>query len=240
MTIAHASHAERIAAGIGFEWDRLPETATHIAQVDPDAADVRFRRERRSHAGLHRFTAIRRLWADAVDASFLEEIAAMQGLELLGISRATASDLRPLAALPRLRRLIVRNATRVADLDWVRGLPALEVLGLENLPRVSSLAPLSALTGLRSLGVEGSMWTAMRVESLAPLRPLQELEYLFLTNLRVQDRSLQPLHGLTSLQVLQCARYFDEAEFAALQAARPDLSCSWFARLGNAPGGLGA
>lgn len=237
MTIAHASHAERIAGGIGFEWDRLPEKATRIAQVDLEARDVGFRRERNSHVGLHRFTAIRRLWADAVDASFLEEIAAMQGLELLSISRVTASDLRPLASLPHLRRLVVRDATRVADLEWVRGVPKLEALGLENLSRVTSLEPLSTLTRLRGLGVEGSMWTAMRVETLAPLRTLKALEYLFLTNVRVGDRSLRPLHELTSLRALQCARRFDDAEFAALHSALPDLSCGWFARLPRASGG---
>ncbi|HEY1140824.1 MAG TPA: hypothetical protein VGE88_11530 [Lysobacter sp.] len=229
MTVAHAAHAAhaaRIDAGVGFEWDRLPAAVTSVAGVDPAAADVVFRREGTSHVGLHSYTAIRRLWASQVDAAFLDEIAAMPALEMLSLQRVTATDLQPLARLRQLRRLIVRDATRVADLEWTRAL-ALESLALENLKSVCSLEPLADQHGLRALGVEGAMWTAMRVHSLEPLRSLERLEYLFLTNLRVRDGSLRPLHGLARLRFLQCARYYDHSEFAALAVARPELEGNW-------------
>lgn len=226
VTVAHAVHAARIDAGIGFEWDRLPAAVADVSGVDPEAADVVFRREGASHAGLHRRTAIRRLWASQVDAAFLDEIAAMPALEMLSLQRVTATDLQPLARLRQLRRLVVRDATRVLDLEWTRAL-ALESLGLENLRSVDSLEPLADQRGLRGLGVEGAMWTAMRVRSLAPLRELERLEYLFLTNLRVHDGSLRPLHGLARLRFLQCARYYAGGEFAALAAARPELQGNW-------------
>jgi hypothetical protein len=229
MTIAHLDHAERIAAGIGFEWDRLPHKVASVADVGADDIEVSFHRERDSHRGLHRHGAIRRLWADGIDAAFLDEIARMPALETLYLQRVTATDLRPLAALPRLRRLIVKDATRIDDLTWVAGLAAIETLGLENLKRVASLEPLSGLTGLRALGVEGSMWTPMRVATLQPLAALTGLEYLFLTNLRVADRSLRPLHGLSGLRSLQCARWYEDGEFAALAAALPGVRCGWLA-----------
>jgi hypothetical protein len=143
------------------------------------------------------------------------------------VGSVTVTDLRPLAALPRLRRLVVKDAPRIEDLEWTRGLQV-ESLGLENFKRVTLLDPLAQLTGLRGLAVEGSMWTAMRVASLQPLAGLQALEGLFLTNLRVADRSLRPLHALPELRELQCARWYAEGEFAALAAARPDLRCCWF------------
>lgn len=226
MTIAHLDHAERVAAGIGFEWDLLPRAVTTVEAIGADATDVCFRRERRSQRGLHRHGAIRRLWADGVDAAFVEEIERMTALETLSLQRVTATDLRPLAALPRLRRLVVKDATRIDSLAWTAGL-RVEALGLENLPRVASLEPLSDLVGLRALGVEGSMWTAMRVPTLQPVAALTGLEYLFLTNLRVADRSLRPLHGLHRLRALQCARWFGDGEFAALADALPGVRCSW-------------
>lgn len=227
MTVAHADHGARIEAGIGFEWDRIPRTVTSLAEVDPDATDICFRRERASHRGLHGRGTFRRLWADAVDASFLDEIASMHSLEVLYLQRVTATSLQSLAALPRLRRLVVKDAPKVENLEWATRLPAIEALGLENLRRVASLEPLANLAGLRALGVEGSMWTAMRVATLQPLSALARMEYLFLTNLRVLDRSLRPLHGLPALRVLQCARFFADAEFAALGTARPGLRCAW-------------
>lgn len=138
----------------------------------------------------------------------------------------TAIDLQPLARLRQLRRLVVRDATRIIDLEWTRAL-TLESLALENLSSVRSLEPLVDQPALRALGVEGAMWTAMRVHSLEPLRNLERLEYLFLTNLRVQDGSLRPLHGLPRLRFLQCARYYADGEFAALAAARPGLQGNW-------------
>jgi hypothetical protein len=226
VTVAHAAHAARIDGGVGFEWDRLPAAVTTVSGVDPAAADVVFRREGASHVGLHRYTAIRRLWASQVDAAFLDEIAAMPALEMLSLQRVTAINLQPLARLLRLRRLIVRDATRVVDLEWTRAL-TLESLALENLKSVCSLEPLADQHGLRGLGVEGAMWTAMRVHSLEPLRNLERLEYLFLTNLRVRDGLLRPLHGLTRLRFLQCARYYADGEFALLATARPDLQGNW-------------
>lgn len=226
MTVAHAVHAARIEAGVGFEWDRLPGAVTDVSEIDPDASDVVFRREGRSHAGLHRFAAIRRLWASGIDAAFLDEIAAMPALEALSLQRVTATDLQALARLPRLRRLVIRDATRVADLEWTRAL-SLESLALENLKCVDTLEPLAEQRGLRGLAVEGAMWTAMRVRSLEPLRGLQRLEYLFLTNLRVGDGSLRPLHGLARLRFLQCARYYAAGEFAAMAEALPELQGNW-------------
>lgn len=226
MTVAHAVHAARIDAGIGFEWDRLPTAVTDVSGVDPEAADVVFRRAGDSHAGLHRCTAIRRLWASQIDAAFLDEIAAMPALETLSLQRVTATDLQPLARLRQLRRLVVRDATRIIDLEWTRAL-SLESLALENLRSVYSLEPLADQRGLRALGVEGAMWTSMRVRSLAPLRDLEQLEYLFLTNLRVHDGSLRPLYGLPRLRFLQCARYYAQGEFAELAASRPGLQGNW-------------
>ena len=227
MTIGSADHAARIAAGVGFEWDLLPRAVRSVDEIAADALEVCFHRERNSQRGLHRHGAIRKLWADGVDDAFLDEIVRMPALETLSLGRVTATDLRPLAALPHLRRLVVTDASRIEDLEWTRGLQV-ESLALENLKQVALLDPLAQLTGLRGLAVEGSMWTAMRVASLQPLAALQALEGLFLTNLRVADRSLRPLHDLPRLRELQCARWYADGEFAALAAARPNLRCSWF------------
>ena len=67
----------------------------------------------------------------------------------------------------------------------------------------------------------------MRVSSLAPLAHLKRLGSLFLTNLRVADGSLEPLHDLPVLQVLQCADFFRPEEMKALAHAKPGLRCDW-------------
>jgi hypothetical protein len=226
VVIHSSEHAARIEAGVGFEWDRLPRTVRSVDLVATDATDVSFSRDRRSQRGLHRFGAIRRLWADGVDDAFLDEIVRMPGLEVLSMQRVTAADLAPLASLPALRHLSISHSPGIGDLGWTAGL-RVQALALHDLKRIVSLEPLAALGGLRALAVEGGMGAAMRVATLLPLQGLHALQALFLANLRVADRSLRPLHGLARLRELQCARWYDDGEFAALSAALPDLRCSW-------------
>ena len=219
---------DRIEAGIGFDWDLLPPYQTSLFGLPEDAEELRFRRERKSHRGIRRFRSLRRLWLHSVNQEFLEEVSELPAVEMLLIDRLTATDLRPLRSLRRLRRLIIEGGTKINDLDWVAELPPVEALAIENFKRVSELEPLASLTGLSALGVEGSTWTMMRVASLAPLARLKRLRRLFLTSLRVTDRSLQPLYALTDLEVLQCAAAFSDDEFIRLRRALPRLRCDWF------------
>lgn len=229
MTTPSISHQERIDAGLGFIWDTLPQRSHTATDIQPDAHDVVMYRIKQSHKGIGAHRHIRRLWAHAVNQAFLEEIAQLDALEMLYITRVTATDLTPLRNLPRLRSLSVIDATKVTDLNWLPRTASLQALAVENMKRVTDLDALASLTQLKALAIEGSMWTAMRVASLAPLRALERLEYLFLTNLRVADKSLKPLHGLTKLRALQCANFYSAAEFVALANVRPGIRCDWFA-----------
>lgn len=219
---------DRIDAGAGFDWGLLPPFRTSLTNLSEGVQELRFRRERKSHRGTHRFRNLRRLWLHSVNQEFLEEMSELPAVEMLLIDRLTATDLTPLRRLRRLRRLIINGGTKIPDLNWVAELPPLEALAIENFKCVSDLNPLALLTSLSALGVEGSTWTMMRVASLAPLTRLKGLRRLFLTSLRVTDRSLQPLHTLTDLEVLQSAAAFSDEEFLRLRQALPRLRCDWF------------
>lgn len=220
--------ADRIAAQVGFDWATLPPLQKSIADVRPDAVELRLYRERSSHRGVCRLQRLQRLWAHSVNQSFLDEICELRSLKQLYIDRLSVSDPSSLTRLRDLRSLIIVGGTKVESLDWTGELTWLRALALENFPRVGSLQPLARLNGLRALGVEGSMWTTMKVDSLQPLSSLANLEYLFLTNLRSKDRSLQALHSLTGLKVLECANRFAKGEMERLREALPNTRCQWF------------
>lgn len=228
MTIHHPEHANRMDAGLAFEWDTLPKFVDNIALVDREAEDVCLRRVARSHRGISHLKRVRRLWARAVDQAFLEEIAALPTLEVLHLDGVTATDLRALGTLPILRSLSVIGASRVANLDWLPAQASLRSLSLENLPKIAVLDDLSRLRQLTALAVEGGMWKPMAVASLGPLADLRELTHLFLTNLRVADKSLAPLHAIPRLRVLESAQFYPREEFIALARSNPALSCQWF------------
>jgi len=93
--------------------------------------------------------------------------------------------------------------------------------------RSFSLEPLRALDQLRFLWLSGTMWTAMRVDSLAPLGPLSRLERLILSNVRVRDRRLAPLLGLSRLTEIRLPKFFPAEEVAALRRAFPSAKGPW-------------
>jgi len=150
-------------------------------------------------------------------------------LEDVYLELVRSDDFSALLRLVKLRTLLVEGATRAATLDQFAALRNLQRLGLVNFPRATSLAPLAALKDLCALEVSGSIWTAMRVESLAPLAGLQDLRFLMLSNLRVEDGSLQPLGELKALEFLHCARFFTWQEFGELAKRLPRTQCQWFA-----------
>jgi hypothetical protein len=228
MTIHHIAQQQRIDAGLEFEWDRLPAAVTQLTDLPSSTRILRLRRADKSHCGVSKLQQLRQLWAYDVDQSYLDELCELTSLELVYMERVTATDLTPLVALKNLSQLMVIGATKVSDLGWVSRLCSLRALALENLKLASDLQPLARLSDLTALAVEGSMWTAMRVATLQPLANLMRLESLFLTNLRVQDRSLQALHELRQLRVLQCAKFYSREEFIKLQIALPVLQCDWF------------
>ena len=223
------SHQDRIDAGVGFDWDNLPPCQTKLDEVPSDAQELRFHRERSSHRGIQRFKNLRRLWVYGVNQDFLEEIVQLPDVQSLYIQGLTATDLTLLGQLPRLRRVILTQGTKIPNLDWVASLPHLESLSLEGSKQVFHLDPLASLTKLSALGIEGSTFTPMRVASLAPLSGLHDLRYLFITCLRTADGSLKPLHSLNRLEVLQCgSSYFHDDELVSLHQALPELHCGWF------------
>ena len=218
----------RIDAHIGFRQDALLPVVSSLGEVLDTVQELRFRREVRSHRGLHRLKSLRRVWLYAVNQDCLEEVVQLPGVELLVMDGVTASDLSPLAAMRALRYLGVNGGTKVTSLYWVVDLPPLQSLALENFKRVVDLGPLSALTTLTALGFEGSIWMRMTPRTLAPLRGLRALQSLFLTNVLTKDRSLEPLQGLVALKTLDFGALFPDEELIQLWRALPNLKCSWF------------
>jgi hypothetical protein len=234
MTVHHQSQKDRIDAGLGFEWDILPPVLDKLSQIPRNATEVRFRRNVKSHCGIAKFGSITKLWAHGVNQDFLLEISRLEKLELLHLENVTATELSPLKALTKLQNLSVVGATKVTGLNWLPTTPNLRFLAIENAKMVHDLSPLSELTQLEALGLEGSMWTAMRVSSLAPLSSLTNLRFLFMTNLKAADKSLRPLQELHNLRVMECGNFFGDEQFMFLASALPYLRCQWLPPAQNA------
>jgi len=147
-----------------------------------------------------------------------------RSLETLATWNFDEADFRPLSNHSNLRRLTIRDAPRLRTLRGIKALPSISVLGihlarelsdiselsdtdptLEELSfdfcsRIGRINALSGLEHLRRLEVNG----CKRVESLAPISDLCELEVLHAWgSTRIVDGNLSLLSKLPRLRELR-------------------------------------
>jgi internalin A len=151
-------------------------------------------------AGLEEAVTLRRLKlgfqksSSFADLGPLEKLTALEELCLADVD--AVRDLSPLRGLTRLRNLDV-SETAVRDLTPLAGLARLRALDVSD-TRVRDIGPITRLTELETLSLSG-----LPIESVEPLVVLTRLRHLTLDRCE-RLRSLRPLAGCASLQVLEC------------------------------------
>ena len=221
----------RIDAKIGFDWDKLPKIQTTIDNKDIPKTEFCFRCENKDYKKISRLGNLTKLWAYRVNQDFLEEISKLNNLEILYINQTTAKKIESLLKLKKLKSLSIIGGTKFNKINHIGKMTWLEGLDLENFKQISDLKPLSMLVNLKGLAIEGNIWTKMKIKSLSPIRNLTNLKYLFLTNLRSEDKSLKPLSNLYKLIILQCTGRWPKKEYEYLHKKLPELKCDWFDKL---------
>ena len=145
-------------------------------------------------------------------------------LERLTVKEAPhLGSLAGLADLPVLAILGVFLARRLHDISYVAGLASsLRELEFELCPGIDVLDDVQSLVNLRFLGFRD----CGDVESLRPVRCLQQLEVLYAWgSTRIVDGDLSPLVGLTRLREIRMRdRRCYKPRVGDLIAARPDVS----------------
>jgi hypothetical protein len=147
----------------------------------------------------------------------------MVGLEGLYIKWSGIKDISPLATLPNLRYLHIGSSTQIESVAPLGALWDLVVLEVENIKSMTKLDFLESLKGLEGLGISGSTWTTQVVESLKPIEHLKNLKYLFLSNLRTLDQTLEPISRLDSLVNFRTGYWWPKSDFALLRESLPNL-----------------
>ena len=202
---------------------------TSAADVPMDVQFAHLGRDKASHRGIGLRTGLRELAAGAPNQDYLEEIGSLEDLEYLDLGwPVTASDLAPLRKLTKLHTLRIDSPRAIFDFTPVAALPSLERLFISNAKNLRTLDFLRPLKDqLVALGVEGSMYTAQTIATLAPLDGFA-LEALFLTNTKLEDQDLSPIATMPNIRFLGTAINAPRAQFFALRDAKPDLECQWF------------
>jgi len=167
---------------------------------------------------------IRYLWFNSkVNQALFEAACQNQGIEGLYIDWSGIKDLSSLRNLKKLKFLHIGSSASIESIDVLSQMERLIVLELENIKRIRNLSPLRSLRGLEGLGIEGSTWTTQIVDTLEPLCDLQNLRYVFLSNLKTLDKTLKPLAQIKTLMHIRTAYWWPKSEFELLRDSLPAL-----------------
>jgi len=206
-------------------FDLQPTTA--LEEVSESVEVLHVTRKTVGWGRLPELRSLRTLNAHDIDDVHFEYICMASQINYLAANIFGIKRLDPLRRLINLKGLELTDSTKFSSLDGLEVLTKLQSLTLSNCPVKIDLAPLSACKELRSLWLSSRYAKAMRVHSLSPLSSLTQLERLKMKNVRVEDKQLVALHGLTNLTEVDVPNFFPKSEFIALAAALPNARGNW-------------
>lgn len=162
---------------------------------------------------------IKLLWLPSrVSQKIFDAVCELPSLEGIWIKWSGIKNLNNIVKLKKLKHFKLGSSSQVESIEVLGELKQLESLELEQLNKISDFGVISKLRDLQGLGMDGSMWTAQKIDSLDPLRSLKNLKYLTMTNSSVKGKSFDPLLDLKELRRFNCSWNYPETEFEKLKA----------------------
>lgn len=193
-----------------------------LAALPADAEYVAMTGKTKSLSRLAGAPDLMAVWATGPTPALVRALATVPRLRALSLYEIGKTDLAPVADAQSVEHLLISWAPHLVDLSWLARLPRLKTLYLNDLRR-TDLDTHPHLPNLQALYIGGGMWSALKVASFAPLRRVPNLGYLYLSNVKPADGSLEPLAALTRLRELLLPNFFEVEECARLAAALPGV-----------------
>jgi hypothetical protein len=194
-----------------------------LSQISSDVETLVTSGKAKHFSRLVELPKLNTLWLSGVSEKTLETVTSLTQLKKLTIFGVRATTIASMRSLQGLTSLAVCRSSKLLSLSGLEGLVNLQSLIVFDCIKVDSLNELSNLVGLETLCIEGGMWRDIKIPTLKPLSSLVRLKHLRLASIRVEDRSLQPLHSLTKLSEVFIAKSFPSTEFFALADALPSV-----------------
>jgi hypothetical protein len=168
---------------------------------------------------LPKLSEIKYLWfCSRVSQEMFEAACEIENLEGLYIKWSGIKHIDSLIKLKNLRHLHIGSSGQIESISVFEKMNWLMTLNLEQLNKISDFSVISNLTNLKGLGIDGSMWTAQKIDTLKPIGHLIGLKYLTLTNSRIKDKSFDPILNLNELVRFNSSWNYPENEFKKLKS----------------------
>lgn len=161
---------------------------------------------------------VKYLWfTSRVNQKMFDATCEMKNIEGLWIKWSGIKSIDNIENLKNLKHLHIGSSGQIESIEILKKLKSLETLELEQLNKISDFSIISELTHLEGLGIDGSIWTAQKIDTLKPIENLANLKYLTTTNSKIKDKSFDPILRLNNLVRFNCSWNYPETEFEKLK-----------------------
>ena len=172
--------------------------------------------------------SIENLWLIGANDKELRKILPLVNLKYLNLYQVLAKDLTILETLDTTETIILNWNTKASllwDISKNKDLKTLEITDFSKLGEVDQL---SLAKQIENLTLGGGYGKPLKIKSIKPLSDLNNLKYLSLTNLKIEEDTLQPLGQLKNLTLLELSNQFETKEYAWLATRLPKTKCKMF------------
>ena len=208
-------------------FENKPEFTSDLADFDNSKTELHIRADVKNRKLLNELN-IEKLWLIGAKEKDIEQIFSIHQPKYVSLYQFLAKDLSCLENLNKCETLITEWNTKATELWNIESNPNLRKLAIRDYSKISDLSPLEKATHIKSLSLDGGMDKKLKVDSLKPISRLTQLEYLRLTNIKVADESLEPISHLRNLVTLELSNQFPTKEYANLSVKLTETECSMF------------
>jgi len=211
-----------------FHDNKRPDITYDLKNVETSAIELLIRGDTKNLLKLTELSGVKKLWIEFVNQKEFDKIINLINPESLYIYGMRVEDLSGLENLTNLKILGLESNTRTQELWDLKANPFLESLLIRGFSKLTNIQYLKHGSNLKILNLEGNDSNQLKIENLQPLKSLQNLEYLALSNIRVMDESLEPISVLKGLEIFKTSNQFPTEEFAMLSVLLPNAQCNKF------------
>lgn len=164
---------------------------------------------------------VKYLWLPSrVSQKIFDSICEMENLEGLWIKWSGIKSINNISKLKNLKHLHLGSSSQVEDINVLKDMKNLVTLETEQLNNIIDFSVIGELTHLEGLGIDGSIWTAQKIENIDFIGSLHRLKYLTLTNTQMKQKSFDSLLNLEHLERFNCSWNYPEKEFEKLKTIK--------------------
>jgi len=161
------------------------------------------------------------LWLPSkVSQKIFDSICEMENLEGLWIKWSGIKSINKIKNLKHLKHLHLGSSSQIENIDVLGEMKSLITLETTQLNKIIDFSVIGNLTQLEGLGLNGSIWTAQKLDNIEFISSLQQLRYLTLTSTQIKQKSFDPLLKLQQLERFDCSWNYPEKEFEKLKNIR--------------------